>query len=274
MKIVDAHIHCSELPDDSLLLYAKFNGLEYTLSELLGLMEENGVEEGLLLSPPLKSGAPAPNSKIIELCRKSNEVLFPVLTVEPEKASVLHALEEAKEHKGYVKGFKIRLGYVEVYSNDPVFDPLYDFAEAENLPVMFHTGDTATATGSLKHAHPLTIDPLANARPEMKIVICHFGNPWISDVAELIYKHPNVFADISGLVAGDGAKYAVKYMESLSNKLSDAIYFAGGVEKVIFGTDYPVETYSMGLALVRKLKIDEGDMQKILRENALKVFFS
>ena len=274
MKIVDAHIHCSELPDDGLLLYAQFNGLEYTLSELLRLMKENDVEKGLLLSPPMKNGAPAPNSKIIELCKKSGNVLYPVLTVEPEGLSVLHALDDAREHKGYVKGFKIRLGYVEVYANDPVFDPLFDFAEAENLPVMFHTGDTASSTGSLTHAHPLTIDPLANSRPEMKIVICHFGNPWISDVGELIYKHPNVFADISGLVAGDGAKYAAKYMESLSNKLSEAIYFAGGVEKVIFGTDYPVETYSMGLSLVRKLKIDEEDMQKILRENALKVFFS
>ena len=237
-------------------------------------MRENDVEMGLLLSPPTKSGSPVPNFRIIELCKKSNNVLFPVLTVEPEKQSVSLALEDAKEYVGYVKGFKIRLGYVEVYPYDPVFDRLYDYAENENLPVMFHTGDTATSTGSLKHSHPLTIDPLANSRPDMKIVICHFGNPWISDVGELIYKHPNVFADISGLVAGDGAKYAERYIESLSSNLSNAIYFAGGADKVIFGTDYPVETYSMGLSLVRKLKIDEEDRGKILRENALKVFFS
>jgi uncharacterized protein len=237
-------------------------------------MKENEVEKGLLLSPPLKSGEPAPNTRIIELCKRSNEVLFPVLTVEPEKKNVQISLEEAKKYRGYVKAFKVRLGYVPVYADDSVFDPIYDYAEEEQIPVMFHTGDTATSTGSLKHSHPLTIDPLANTRPEMKIVICHFGNPWTSDVAELLYKHPNVFADISGLVAGDGAKYAQKYIESLADRLSDAIYYAGGADKVLFGTDYPVETYPAGFSLLRKLKIDQEDLAKISRLNAIKVFFS
>jgi len=228
----------------------------------------------LLLSPPLKSGEPVPNSRIIELCKKSNDLLYPVLTVEPEKKNVQSSLQAARGYKGYVKAFKIRLGYVPVYADDSVFDPIYDYAEKEQLPVMFHTGDTATSTGSLRHSHPLTIDPLANTRPDMRIVICHFGNPWISDVGELLYKHPNVFADISGLVAGDGAKYAQKYMEALANKLSDAIYFAGGADKLIFGTDYPVETFTAGLSLLRKLKIDQEDIAKISRLNALKVFFS
>jgi len=274
LKIIDAHLHCSELPDDELINYAKFNGLEYTLEELLGMMRENNVERGLLLSPPLKGGMPVPNSRIVELCKRSNDTLFPVLTVEPDKKSVSHSIAEAREYRGYVKAFKIRLGYVPVYADDPVFDPLYDFAEEEGLPVMFHTGDTATTNGSLKHSHPLTIDPLANVRPELKIVICHFGNPWMPDVGEMIYKHPNVFADISGLVAGEGAKYAEKYLESLAEKLSDAMYFAGGADKVIFGTDYPVETYSAGLKLLKKLKIDQEDVEKISYRNAMKVYFS
>jgi len=273
LKLVDAHIHCSELPDDELINYARFNGLEYNLTELLNLMEENEVELGLLLSPPISGGIPAPNSRIIELCQKSNGALFPVLTVEPQEDEVFLSIKMAKENKGYVKGFKIRLGYVEVFPDDAVFDSLYDFAEAENLPVMFHTGDTATPTGSLKHSHPLTLDSVANLRPELKIVICHFGNPWISDVAELIYKHPNVYADISGLVAGEGGRYSEKYSDSLAGKLSDAIYFAGGADKVIFGTDYPVETYSAGLDLVRKLEIDPEDIEKICWKNAMKVFF-
>ncbi len=274
MKIVDAHLHCSELPDDELLQYARFNGLEYTLNELLRLMQENDVEQGLLLSPPTKAGPPVSNSRILELCQKSGGALFPVLTVEPERQSVLLSLKEARENGEVVKAFKIRLGYVQIYPDDPVFDPVYDYAEDEGLPVMFHTGDTATSTGSLKHSHPLTIDPLANSRRGMKIVICHFGNPWISDVGELLYKHPNVFADISGLVAGEGGKYSQKYSDSIACKLSEAIYFAGGADKVIFGTDYPVETYPAALNLVQKLKIDNEDVGKILRENALRVFFS
>lgn len=272
--IIDAHLHLSEMKDDYLIRYANFNGLKYTLDELIGLMEQYGVELGLLLSPLFKDGTAIPNSKIVELCQKSRGKLYPIITVEPSPEEVAACLTMAEDNQHYVKGFKIRLGYVKAYPSDRVFGPLYDYAESRDLPVMFHTGDTATSKGSLIHSHPLTLDSLANEREELKIVVCHFGNPWIIDVAELIYKHPNVYADISGLVAGDGGGYSSHYLDSLAAKISDAIFFAGGSDKIIFGTDYPVETFSAGLALVHKLKIEKEDIDKILSGNARRVFFS
>ncbi len=161
-------------------------------------------------------------------------MLSPIFTVEPLPEDVRRAVELAKRNRD-VKGFKVRLGYLKVFADDPVYDPLYAYAESEDLPVMFHTGDTATRNGSLEHAHPLTLDRLANSHPGLKVVVCHFGNPWVQDVAELIYKHPNVYADISGLVVG-GSKYFEGYLDSLAEQLTRAIYFAGGAEKVIVGT--------------------------------------
>lgn len=272
-RVIDTHVHCSELQDDYLVRYAKFNELEYTLTELLRMMTEFSVERGLLLSPPLKAGGIVPNSRIIELCKKSKDKLFPVLTAEPTKNEISEVLSLARKNKGYVKGFKIRLGYVEIFPYDSVFNPLYDYALSEDLPVLFHTGDTATPDGSLVHSHPLTIDKLANSRDDLKIVICHFGNPWIQDTAELIYKHQNVYADISGLVAGDGGPYSSLYLESLVTKISEAIYYAGGTEKILFGTDYPVETFSAGLKMVEQLKIQKEDAERILYKNALEVFY-
>jgi predicted TIM-barrel fold metal-dependent hydrolase len=163
------------------------------------------------------------------------------------------------------------LGYEERFASDPVFSPIYAYAEREGLPVMFHTGDTATSTGSLAHSHPLTLDPLANGHPGLKIVACHCGNPWIEDTAELIYKHPNVYADISGLVTGAG-RYTERYLDSLVRKLDEAIFFAGGADKLLFGTDYPVETYAMALELVRRLEIESADRDKILSKNAERLF--
>ncbi|MCL5066926.1 MAG: amidohydrolase family protein [Thaumarchaeota archaeon] len=272
--IIDAHLHCSELPEDGLWTYAKFNGLEYTLKELLGLMERNGVEKGLLLSPPMKKGPPVPNERILELCARSGGLLHPVVTAEPKLREVEKVISLARKNKEQVKGFKIRLGYMEVFAHDRVFNKLYDFAEKQDLPVLFHTGDTATSEGSLVHSHPLTLDSLANKRPGLKIVVCHFGNPWISDVGELLYKHANVYADVSGLVAGNGGTYSSRYMDSLASKISDAVYFAGGADKILFGTDYPVETFSDGIALINRLQIDEEDRQKIFYNNSKRLFFS
>ncbi len=234
-------------------------------------MDKNHVIHGLLLSPPIKGGVPLPNENVLELCGRSRGRLSPIITVEPTTKQVRQAIRLATESKGYVKGFKVRLGYVKVFADDPVYDPLYDYAESENLPVMYHTGDTADSRGSLVHAHPLTLDVLANKRTELKIVACHFGNPWIGDVAELIYKHPNVYADISGLIIG-GSRYFERYANWLIRMLSQAVYFAGGADKVIFGSDYPISTCSAAMALTKKLEIDARDLEKILSKNAKKVF--
>ena len=198
-------------------------------------------------------------------------MLAPVITVEPSAKEVKAAVRLAEEIKGEVKAFKVRLGYVNASAESPVFNRLYDFAESEGLPVLFHTGDTAFSSGDLARSHPLTLDGLANKREGLTIVLCHFGNPWFEDVAELIYKHPNVYTDLSGLTT-DGGAYAEKYAEWLAKKISEAFYFAAGADKVIFGTDYPVTKHSETLALVKRLEVDERDKEKILHLNAEPVF--
>ena len=269
--IVDVHAHLSARKDDLLIRYARMNGLEYTLSELLGLMKRHGIGRALLLSPPLVSKNFLPNEEIIGICAKSGGLLSPVVTVAPTTGGVATAVAIAKKNREAVKGFKVPLGYVRAYPYDEVFGRLYDFAEKEGLPVLFHTGDTAEPNGSLVHSHPLTLDVLANSRPRLKVVACHFGNPWIDDVAELIYKHRNVYADISGLAVG-GSKYFGRYTEWLARRLSEAIHFAGGASKVLFGTDYPVTTQEAALTIVSKLDVDDNDREGILWRNANRVF--
>jgi uncharacterized protein len=271
VKIIDAHVHMSERRDDALNRFARMNGLSYTMKELLDTMQKHNVERGLLLSPPLQGTTSLPNDQIIRLCRMSDGVLAPVITVDPSRKEVKTAINLAEENKGEVKAFKVRLGYVKASADSQVFDRLYDYAESKRLPLLFHTGDTAVSNGDLTRSHPLTLDQLANKREELTIVLCHFGNPWFEDAAELTYKHPNVYADISGLITGDAA-YAEKYAEWLAKKISEAIYFTGNADKVIFGTDYPVTKHSDALALVKRLEVDEGDKQKILSHNAERVF--
>jgi len=270
-KIIDAHIHLSERRDDALVRFAEMNRLRYTLGGLLESMNVNNVGRGLLLSPPLKDGTALPNERVIELCRRSGGLLSPVVTADPSAREVKAAIKLAESDRREVKAFKVRLGYVKASALSPVFEALYDYAEAEGLPVMFHTGDTVTSTGDLAKSHPLTLDALANRREELTMILCHFGNPWFEDVAELIYKHPRVYADISGLTTGGGA-YPDKFADWLARKISDAIYFAGGPEKIIFGTDYPITAYSDALDLVRRLDVDEGDREMILWRNAETVF--
>lgn len=254
-----------------LLPYAKKNGLKYNMTELLSTMKRNRIEFGLLLSPPLTDWRPMPNDIVLEICGKSDKMLYPIFTVENSKESVSTAIKLAENNK--IKGFKILLGYKEFYPDDEVFNELYDYCEEKLLPVLFHTGDTASATGSLLHSHPINLDRLANKRPELKIVACHFGNPWFIDVAELIYKHENFYSDLSGLITGEKSTYSSKYFSYLSESISEAIHYIGNCDRILFGSDYPVSLPSDIIKLVMSLDITNRDKRKILYENA-KVLFS
>lgn len=270
-RVIDAHVHLSERHDDALIGFAKANHLKYTLDGLLRSMKKHGVAHGLLLSPPLEDGSPLPNEAVLRICKRSGGVLSPAVTVEPTQEAVEAAVEFADNNRKDVKAFKVRLGYVKARADNPVFEGLYEYAESEDLPVLFHTGDTATSTGDLSSSHPLSLDGVANANEELTMVLCHFGNPWFEDVAEITYKHPNVYTDVSGLTTGGGA-YPAQYADWLTSKISSAIYFAGGAEKILFGTDYPVTGYPDALDLVKRLKIEESDKEMILWRNAKKVF--
>lgn len=270
-KIIDTHVHLSGSSSDSLTGFAKLNVLKYTLREYLMIMKKLNIQKGLLLSPPLKGGGPVPNQEIIELCRKSGLRLLPVLTAEPSTKQITDTLELAKRHHSTVKGFKIRLGYHSAKASDRIFEPVYNYAESEKLPVLFHTGDTATSNGHLRLSHPLQLDELSNRRPDMLIVACHFGNPWFDDVAELVYKHENLYADISGLFAGGGS-YGKEYLSLVTSRLSKSIYYIGDARKVLFGTDYPVTRPETTLKLVKMLKITDADRERILFDNAAGLF--
>lgn len=269
--IFDCHIHCSDSKNDILIDYARSNGLDYNFSELLEMMEEHDVTSGLLLSPPLKTGTHLPNDEILDMCRKSKDRLYPVVTLGTSRKQIDSCLKIAKENKGYVKGFKVLLGYYPTYPDARVYSRVYDYAEDVDIPVMFHTGDTATSTGSLEHARPIALDKVANERQSLKIIVCHFGNPWFQETAELLYKHPNVYADISGLFSV-GARYSELYIQYLSRSLSEAIYYIGRSDKILFGTDYPIERYTDAIRLVESLKIEKDDILNILSRNGRRVF--
>jgi len=267
---IDCHIHLSERSDDKLIPFAKMNGFKYVLDEITQIMKRNDTVAGLLLSPPVNDWSPSPNEEIIQLAKRSKGILYPVITLENSNVSIDNALKIAERNQ--VKGFKIMLGYQAVYPDDEIFTRLYDYCEEKRVPVLFHTGDTASREGSLRHSHPLNLDALANSRPELRIVACHFGNPWVMETAELVYKHEHFYADISGLFAGKDGMYSSKYFDYIVGSINRAIYYIGGCERILFGSDYPVSPPDLVLKLVMSLDISSRDRRRILYENAKELF--
>lgn len=170
---------------------------------------------------------------------------------------------------GLIKGLKLYPGYEPFYPNDNRLKVVYDMAVEYGVPVMFHSGDTYSPTGRIKYSHPIHIDDVAVDHPDLKIVICHVGNPWIKDCMEVVYKNQNVYSDVSGLVLGN---FSYKFERYMKNELEEMITYAGNPQYLLYGTDWPISNMHSYLNFMKQLDFTEEKKELILWKNAAELF--
>jgi predicted TIM-barrel fold metal-dependent hydrolase len=184
--------------------------------------------------------------------------LHPVGLVHPERFDRDHlARVEAVLKEGKVKALKVYLGYLHYEPNCPAYRRYYKLAAKHKVPVIFHCGDTYSDTAKVKYAHPLKIDEVAVDFPETKFVLAHFGNPWIMDAAQLVYKNKNVFADLSAILIGDAEEFATMKEEGVldraAKRIKEGIEYSEAPEKFLFGSDWPLAPIASYRDFVRTL---------------------
>jgi uncharacterized protein len=149
----------------------------------------------------------------------------------------LLAAKQVRALKGY-------LGYLHYPPDHPGYRPYYELAERYQLPFVFHTGDTYSPYAKLRYAQPLLIDDVAVDHPKVKFVLAHFGNPWLTDAAEVVYKNINVWADLSALVVGDAVSFVTEerqeMLEETRQALRGAFRYAERPNRFLHGSDWPL----------------------------------
>jgi predicted TIM-barrel fold metal-dependent hydrolase len=202
--------------------------------------------------------------------------LHPVGLAHPERFDQDH-LDRVEEvlKKGKVKALKVYLGYLHYGPYSPGYRPYYKLAARYKVPVIFHTGDTFSRAAKVKYAHPLAIDEVAVDFPETKFVIAHFGNPWVADAAEVVYKNKNVWADLSGILIGDEAVFAGLEKDGALGRtvkrIKRGIEFVEAPEKFFFGSDWPLAPLRAYRDFVRRL-FPARHHEAVFRLNAQRVF--
>ena len=184
--------------------------------------------------------------------------LHPFCVEQPEHNKRTHKTQdEAVFKQGKAKALKAYLGYVHRDPTDLGYRPYYQLAGKYDIPVIFHTGDTYSPKAKLKFAHPLLIDELAVDFPETKFVLAHFGNPWLMDAAQVVYKNHNVWADLSGILIGDAERFAAMIADGMLprtvTRVKEAIEYAESPEKFVFGSDWPLAPVATYRDFVRQL---------------------
>jgi predicted TIM-barrel fold metal-dependent hydrolase len=137
-----------------------------------------------------------------------------------------------------LRGIKLLPMYAGFYPHDRQFDPLWQYAEREGLPVLLHTGTTFVSQAPIDCTLPRHLDDVAIRFPELRLILAHLGHPYEGECVAVIRKHENVYADVSALYYRPFQLY-----QSLM-----LVQEYGVWHKVLFGTDYPFTTVNDTIA--------------------------
>ncbi|MBU1101631.1 MAG: amidohydrolase family protein [Bacteroidetes bacterium] len=261
--VIDVHTHINNYHEDRVV------SLEDCLNQLTDSMGESNIDYALVLTSYKVNEHRPGIKKVVEATRdRKNLGVVAGISYLNYKQSDLRELSDYLED-GLIKGLKLYPGYEPFYPYDNRLKVIYDLAVEYDVPMMFHSGDTFTSSGRVRFSQPIHIDDVAVDNPDMKIVICHVGNPWIKDCMEVVYKNKNVYTDFSGLVLGDFTEKFEKYMK---NELEEMILYAGEPKYLLFGTDWPISSMKSYLNFMKQLDLPDEKKELILWKNAAELF--
>lgn len=149
-----------------------------------------------------------------------------------------------------LRGIKLHPDFQRFSINDPKLDPMYR-AVADRLPILFHAGDKRYL-----FSNPAKIAEISRRYPRLRIVAAHFGGytEW-KDAARELYALPIMFDTSSSLFALD------------PQEATEMIRKAG-VEKFMFGSDFPMWDHEGEMERFMRLGLTEGEREAILHLNA------
>ncbi len=246
--------------------------LPRSVDQLLDEMDEARVQKAIILGQDTHA-TPNPNFKnysirnddLAEIARKGKDRLVLFAGVDPNAGlQAERELRRAIKDLG-ARGLKVHSSANSVYLNDVrKMYALYALCEENGLPILFHTGTTGLGDCDIKYSNPELLDEVAQEFPDLRIVMAHFGWPWMEVAIAIALRNSNVFLDVSG--------WRPKYLPPLL-----LTYLNGPLQdRCLFGTDYPLIRHRdwMREFEVLKPKMKPGVAEKLMRLNARKLLGS
>ena len=195
---------------------------------------------------------------------------IPFMSLHPDQPDIDEEYDRAVGELG-CRGMKLALSYQAV---DPMSDSafrLFDRLQSDELPIVFHSGMSASPDAVLRYAHPLAMDEVAIAFPRLKMILAHTSHPWYEDCMSVVRKHPNVWTDISGMPSRPWMAWrAMRVFHEFS-----------ATHKMLFGSDWvlwtPQETMDGLRAIPRFAKeqnlppVPEDEIEAIINRNSLEL---
>ncbi|MHB8170781.1 MAG: amidohydrolase family protein [Thermincolia bacterium] len=254
-KIIDFHAHAfpTKIAEKAVEQLEIFYGIKISnqgeLEPLLSSADKAGVSKICLHAAATKPSQVRPtNDWMAGVC---SERILGFGTIHPDYEDWLAELDRMKELG--LTGIKFHADLQGFELDDPQMWPIYEAIDDRFL-VMFHVGDKISTLAS-----PERLAKVLDNFPKLKAVAAHLGgySNW-AEARELLYGR-NLYVDTSS---------ALWCMEP---KEARRLIYAHGVDRVLFGTDYPIATAAEELERLEALDLTGEEMDLILWSNGARL---
>jgi len=202
-----------------------------------------------------------PNETVAAACREYPDAFTGLGSVDPHKPSAVD--EVARIAELGLRGVKFHPSLQAFAPDDPTYWPVFAACERHGLLALFHTGTSGIGARQpggqgimIDYAHPLKLDAVAAAHPELTVVAAHFGWPWQMDLIAVALHKTNVYIDISGW---SPKRIPPEVVRELKGRLSG---------QFLWGSDFPFISPERCLAELDDLGLASP---ALLRDNAARV---
>ena len=265
-EIVDTHMHA--WPTEDSLLFAPHEPGEIDLKvfeDTLAQMDTLGISHAVISGP---------NCVTAEWCMRAPHRFIASWMVNPEPAdpeAEAARFAEAVDTKGFRGLGELIMEYKGLAVNDERFYPLYRICAERHLPVFCHTGldgpgKPMTPSFRVNLGNPLLFEDVAEAFPDLAIVMCHMSYPFTEQATYMLYAHSNVYMDVAvvnWILGRAGFHRLLKHVVEMV-----------GPDKILFGSDQMnmPQMIPVAVSAIREASfLSEEDKRKILGDNARKL---
>ena len=237
------------------------------LELFLAEMDAAGVQQAVLLPVDCTTAHGCrivTNEQVAELCG-ANPRFLGFASVDPSTKDAPRQLERAIRTLG-LRGLKLDPALQRFHPDDRKLAwPLYQACTELGVPLVIHCGLSWSLVGQSKYARPLALEEVAQEFPALRLVIAHFGWPWVEEALLLALKYRNVYLDTSIVYSGTPRQALARV---LAGQVGIEVLEASLPRQLLFGSNYPRADIRRSVRGLEALPLSLSLREAVTRGNA------
>jgi len=220
IKAIDVHVHihdprahASDGPEatrrrQAMARYFKRDSAPLTIDDQANQYREHDMMAILMggTNETITGEPGMPNDFVAEAVNTHPDVFMGFGAIDPWKGELARQeIIRCKQELGLHGIGELNPARQHFFPNDPRFYPLWEEAQRQGMPILFHGGMAASGAGTpggsgvkLKYTQPIYLDDLAADFPKLNIICAHPTWPWTSESLAIARHKSNFYIDLSG----------------------------------------------------------------------------